>query len=364
MKNKYRQERYITQIYNKTKDTWTFRVRYKGIDESFWEGDFLDAKDAFNKAVAYRNKLLYLPKIQEKTRKYTVQECYEQIEDIYLIRSETKRKLDCFYNNYIQCKKMNIDEVTRAHIIKDLNDMAEKCSNDTISRVFSIWRKIYGVALAKEYIDRDMTLQIQLPKSRKIKSEKRQELTDEQTINNLCELLEKGLKSPLERKQAPLMIKILFYTGMRPAEMLGLHKSDINLKKKTISIQREVDTDRNQTNVRPCKTEMSHRVIPVNKKAITLLKKAIKLSDGEILFEKDGGYYSSKDIGDRYHQIGIKKGIDFHMYQCRHTFITNLFMKGIDIKTIQMLVGQNVDATTIGYVVTSEERMRNAVNLI
>ena len=39
-------------------------------------------------------------------------------------------------------------------------------------------------------------------------------------------------------------------------------------------------------------------------------------------------------------------------------------MNGVDLKTIQELVGQKVDATTIGYVVSDEERRKKAIELV
>ena len=359
--NKFRKEKYIQQI--KYKTGWVFRVRYRDIDESFREIDYLSSSQAFKAAVSFRNDILVKGFIK---REKTVRDCFDEVGDIYVLRSETRRKLAIFFEKYVSKKDVELHNITRADIIAELNIMVKECSNDTIQRVLSIWKKIYGVAIAKGYIEKDLTINIKPPLSHKLKANKRYELTNEESLNSLIEQLKKHLKSSLEAKQAECILFILFYSGMRPAELFALDKTDIDLKNKTIQITKEMGSDRDNENVvRPCKTELSHRTIPISKKCLPYIKKALEIDDSPILFSNEKGlHYASKDLGDRFHQYGKQIGIDFHLYQCRHTFITRLFMNGADLKTIQELVGQKVDATTIGYVVSDKERKNKAINMI
>lgn len=356
---KFKKERYITQIQNK--GGWSFRVRYKNIDKVFNETDYLSASQAFKSAVTFRNRIQVEPILN--TGK-TVNDCYEEIDSVYVLRSETRRKLATLYKNTISHKDEPVEKITRADIIADLNAMIYNYSSDAISRTLTLWRKILGVAIAKEYINRDVSINIKPPLSHKIKPKKRLELTDRETLERLADELEKRLKSPLERSQARAILFILFYTGMRPAELFALDKEDIDLKNKTINISKEIGSDRDALDVvRPCKTELSHRTIPISDKCYPYIRDA--LTDSPLLFPNaKGQHYAAKDLGERYHLIGKKVGIDFHFYQCRHTFITSLFMQGVDLKTIQEIVGQTIDQTTIGYVVSDEKRRRNAVNMI
>lgn len=362
MKSKFRKERYIQQ--RCVNGVWSFRVRYNGIDKLFNEKDYLTSYQAFENAVEYRNKLLVNKEIVAKNVK--VDDCFKQIEDIYSLRGQTIRKLEIIYGRYIQCKDKQLSKVTRADILNDLNAMVDTCSNDNIQRCLSIWKKIYGVGIAKGYIAADMTLQIKAPSSRKLKTKKRYEYIDEETLNKVIDLCEKKTVNKFEKQQPYYSLWSLYYTGMRPAELFALTKDDIDFKNRTINVNKELGCDRDRKVIlRSCKTEMSHRVVPISDKLYPILKKAVTLHDFNILFPNDKGEYQySAMLGSRYHLIVAKHGIDFHMYQCRHAFITNLFMKGVDLKTIQEIVGQVVDSTTIGYVVTDDDRKKIAVNLI
>lgn len=364
MNNKFRKERYIVQQCRN--NVWSFRVRYKDIDKTFNESDFLSASQAFKEAINYRNNILVKPNDYKVRTIFTVDEAYNSINEIYVLRSETKRKLDIFYKKYINNKDKNINDITRADILSDLNAMVETSSNDCIQRVLSIWKKIFGVSIAKGYIDKDLTISIKAPVSHKLRQSKRNEYIDEQLLIQLEKELNKRLKLDIDKKQAYPILFILYYTGMRPAELFALDKKDINLKSKTISINKEIGSDRdNQEVIRPCKTEMSHRIIPIPNKLMPVFKNLVKEDNGTILLpDPNGKHIDVTNLGARYHAIAKSIGIDFHFYQCRHTFITNLFMAGIDLKTIQELVGQTVDATTIGYVVTDNDRKKNAINIL
>lgn len=360
MTDKFRKEKYITQIPNK--NGWSFRVRYKNISKVFNEADYLSASQCFKSAIAYRNKILVEPIFA--TGK-TVQDCFDELEYFYITRSETRRKHKNMFDLYINHKNTPIDKVTRADIQSDLNNMVESCSADLIGRVLSLWRKIFELAIAKDYVGKDVSASVKTPASMKVMKNKRMELTDEETLTKLIDRLQKRLTSPLMKAQCENILWILFYTGMRPAELLALDKSDVDLKNRTISITKEMGSDREKRNVvRTVKTEMSRRTIPISDKCLPYVQSAME-NDSPILFpSEEGEHYSNIDVGPLFHFHAKKIGIDFHLYQCRHSFITRLFMQGVDLKTIQELCGQTIDATTIGYVVSDEERRVRAVNLM
>lgn len=361
MKNKFRTERYITQVY--TNNTWKFKVRCNGVSKNFNQKDYISPAKAFDAAIAYRNKLLVNDDIVVSN--VTVNQVWNEMNDIYVLRAETQRKLNGQYNKYINNKDKLLKNITRADIISDLNKMVDHASDDTIQRVLSIWKKIYGTAIAKEYISKDITTTIKAPISHKLKPQKRNEEINEEIIEKLSKALKNSLRFDIEKNQANDVLLMLYYTGMRPGEMFALTKKDINLKDNTISINKELGYDENREPIiRPCKTEMSHRVIPIPNKLNQVVRNLNKAKSDILFPNHNGKYHNITDLGQKYHLIANSIGIDFHFYQCRHSFITNLVHAGIDLKTIQELVGQTIDQTTIGYVISSKERQKNAINSI
>lgn len=353
---KFHSERYIQQI---NRGYWTFRVRCKGTDRIFNEKDYLSANACYRAAIDFRNSLVSGSFVYSDN---TVDECFYLIEDIFVLRSESMRKYQCIYDKYISNHDKPLKDITRADILSDLNRSVDLCSTDTIQRILAIWRKIIQVGIAKGYIKDDVSVNIKAPVSHRLKPPKRNELTDEQTLVNLSNELKKRLKQPLMRYQAYFILMTLFYTGLRPAELFALEINDVDLRKKVIHVNKELEASRRRSDaIRPCKTELSHRDVPIPEKLVQILKDYEPNCD--IYFGIKGKHYSVSQIGDSYHTIAKKIGIDFHLYQCRHTYITNLYLNGVDLKTLMELCGQNVESTTIGYVVSSEQRKRSAVSL-
>lgn len=362
MATKFRTEKYIEQRYSERTGLWSFRVTVNGHKKTFAEKDYPGASYAFKEAKKYRDELMVLDRVEIiRSTKVTVREVFEMSFEVIPIREETQRKLRCYFDKYINLD-IPVQELKQEQIITSLNGMIEIASNDLIERVFSIFKRIVKTALIKEYISKDITLSIVAPKSHKIHSQKRQMITDKETIEKMCLLCENHFSSPYDKKQFPLMLWFLYYTGCRPAEMFALEKDDI--KKDYIDINKEMGSSlRNSNVVRPCKTELSHRQIPIAKNLKSILDKATEMSKCELVFPTETGFHhNSTNVGNRLHDLGKKHGIDFFMYQIRHLFTTDLMDKGADPKTIQSLMGHSNLKTTYGYLVTNDDKRKNAIN--
>lgn len=356
-------QQYIKQRYNEKTRRWSFQVRYNNICKSFNEKDYLNASDAFKAALEFRNNLI-VGNVDKNESTPTVQEIYNLFPMFYSLKDETYRKYGIFFNSYINHKDKPIADVKIEDIQFDLNSMSNSCSLDTITRVKSIWQKIFKIAIIKGYCKSNLVDFVETPKSRKIQNKKTNKTIDEKSILDLSIHLSKHLSSEHERYYAPFILKTLFLTGMRPSEMFALTKKDIDMNKHTITINKRVDSSRDAQTIETTKTNESNRIIPFSSKLAPIFKELLK-KDSDLIFpDPEGNYYLPAQLSDKYHKNAKRIGIDFHMYQCRFAFITNLYMNGVDIKTIQELVGQKIDFTTLGYVVSSEERMKNALKFV
>jgi len=144
----------------------------------------------------------------------------------------------------------------------------------------------------------------------------------------------------------PIVVTAL-NTGMRKGELLCLRWRDIDLKNRKITV---VNTKNNES-----------RVIPINH---TLHK---ELSS---LFEKLKGEYAFSDrngrpFGDvkRGFSSAVKKaGIkDFRFHDLRHTFGSHLVMQGVDVRTVQQVMGHKDIKMTMRYSHLSPEYVQEAI---
>lgn len=360
---KYKKEKYIEERKTKTAGV-SFRVRIGNIKRTFNEADYNSASVAFQKAKAFRDQTLYemSKDIFIDPSDITLEECFLNSFETHKVREETQRKLKGYFYKYIGHINTPLKDVTRALIMTTLNNMIEDASDDTITRVLAIWRRIYEHAILNDYVARDLTTGIKPPKSHRIPPETNKKLTDKQTLDEVINLLKKGLRDRYDRQQYPLMLLTLYYTGMRPAEMFALEQTDI--KKGLLSVTKEVGSNLNDNNViRQTKTALSRREIPIADELKPILKEACALSCNKrlIFADKHGGYHNSTEVGDRIYHITRAHGIKFNMYQLRFLFSTDLEQSGTDPRTHMELMGHKLYTTSIGYARSNDKLKKEAL---
>lgn len=137
-------------------------------------------------------------------------------------------------------------------------------------------------------------------------------------------------------------------TGMRKGELMGLTWNDVDLERRDITFDR---TKNNQT-----------RYIPISDALFPVLKQLAKNRKGLLVFTKPNG----TPYGDPYHRLirackwaGIT---NFRFHDLRHTFASYLAMSGVNISTVQKLMGHKRIEMTMKYTHLSNSYLRAAVN--
>ena len=136
-------------------------------------------------------------------------------------------------------------------------------------------------------------------------------------------------------------------TGMRKGEILGLTWQDIDFENRKITVR---NTKNNET-----------RVIPINQTLYQELCKLSEQSNGEYVFANRNGCPFG-DIKKGFSAALKRAGItDFHFHDLRHTFGSHLVMQGVDLKTVQQVMGHKQIRTTMRYSHLSPEYVQQAL---
>ena len=362
-----RKEAFITpkKLKNGTM-VYQVRVRNEDIDitKSFKESKYGSQKVAYETAINYRNKVLL--EISQgtslKRSSVTVREVFEDFIETCTLSAETKRKHRLYFNRYVNHKDTRMQDLTRADITSDLNAMSSQASDNTINRLYSMWKSIVDHALASEIIARDLTAGIKVPKSKLI-HEKRDTYTDRETILEVERLLLSSNVNPHNVRMINNLIELLYYTGMRPAEAEALQKTDIHPD--YICVTKQLGSDDYEKEViTKCKTESSVRNVPIHPNLRPILD---ELMDGEkpYLFYKDDGHYmSSTFVGNILRRVLQGTGIKFNLYRLRHNMATELVKNGTDTKTTMELLGHAKYDTSLGYANSTDEQKKDAIQLL
>lgn len=124
-------------------------------------------------------------------------------------------------------------------------------------------------------------------------------------------------------------VAIAFYTGMRTGEIIGLKKSDIDLKNRIINISRS----RSRFGESTPKTKYSTREIPILDSLFPYITDLMLTHDNEYLFVTQYGkpYYDTKVFCDHFWTPALKDlKIPYRRpYNMRHTYATNMLYRNL-----------------------------------
>ncbi len=161
----------------------------------------------------------------------------------------------------------------------------------------------------------------------------------------------------IEHPLIHLVIKTLYYTGLRISECLNLKLKDVDLENKVIHvISGKGNKDRN---------------IPINQTLLPLLQDYLKnerpqVSSSYFFATKKTGClsaaYVNSALRDTVEKLGWKKHVTAHIL--RHSFASNLIKNGVSLVYVQKLLGHsNLKVTSI-YTHANMEELDKSINVL
>lgn len=160
---------------------------------------------------------------------------------------------------------------------------------------------------------------------------------------------------------------ILFNTGLRISEFCGLTLKDIDMEKRVIDINHQLQRDSDMCyHIFSTKTNAGTRKIPMTEDVYKAFKEIIdnrpndieeKMIDGHVGFlyrDKDGmplvalhwEKYFNRMVG-RYNDIYRVQMPNITPHVCRHTYCSNMARSGMNPKTLQYLMGHSDISVTM-----------------
>ena len=232
--------------------------------------------------------------------------------------------------------KKFLHEITPEDVEKYKAKRRKEVSGSTVNRELACLKHIFTKAVKWKKVKKNPTLEVKLFKE----SGKRVRYLEKEDIVRLCESCSDWLR--------PIVLTAL-NTGMRRNEILNLKWRDIDFRRRIIYI-----TD----------SKVGKREVPLNDLLFKVLLRVRKNEKSPYIFCHKNGK-PRKDIRDSF-KLGLKRaGIkDFHFHDLRHTFASHLVMSGVDLKTVQELLGHRTIEMTLRYSHLSPDHKRAAVNAL
>lgn len=152
-------------------------------------------------------------------------------------------------------------------------------------------------------------------------------------------------------------INLLLYTGLRKSEALALNVSDIDIAHKKININKTLVTSKKVGNCLQdyTKTKAGKRQVPIPAPLLPILEKYIQGESGILFTSRNGNYIGNGSMCNHWGNI-LKKlqevsatplADDITPHTFRHTYASDLYKAGVDIKQAQYLLGHDDIKTTL-----------------
>ena len=213
----------------------------------------------------------------------------------------------------------------------------DKLTNNTVYKIYENLRTMLTLAYKKGLLPNNPCDRVEL----RLKHNANEE-THYWNVEEYKRALE--LLSQNKDKLKAFIVEFALKTGLRRSEMFGITWDDVDLEKKTISVNKSRQKENNVMKVCPCKTPSSIRTISMPDSIAKKLEALKKTSNTTFIFEKVD--YDS--MTDWYRRWVRKSGLPYiKFHDLRHTHASLLLYKGIDIKTISERLGHANISTTM-----------------
>lgn len=227
----------------------------------------------------------------------------------------------------------------------------------SVKRRLSALRSFYKFLLRQKKVTKDVTARIIPPKADKPLPVFFRQEEMEAAADRLANDAEDAVDPIFENIRDFLIIEMLYQTGMRQAELLGLTDADLDLQ---------------QGQVRIFGKRRKERIVPIGEKLIKQIKAYMDIRDREITWIQEHTFFVQKNRnGDikpltkstlynivRTHMGEVSTLKKHSPHVLRHTFATAMLDNGADIRTIQTLLGHASLSTTSIYTHTTFEQIK------
>lgn len=214
----------------------------------------------------------------------------------------------------------------------------------TIARKISAIRAFYVFLIQRDYVTHNPFDHLPLPKQDKYLPTFFYENEIEQLFSSIDE------NNKMYTRDLAIL-ELLYGTGMRASELLGISKHSIDFTGQVIRVLGKGNKE---------------RIIPFNDRAHFALEEYLETfhskipAHGSIWLNYKGDVLTDRGLRYILNQLVKKSALNFHLHphKLRHTFATHLLNNGADLRAVQELLGHESLSTTQKYTHVSRENLR------
>lgn len=252
-------------------------------------------------------------------------------------------------SQWLKQQELDLLGAARADLLGYLQRRVEEGAKPRSSaRLLSSIRRFYRYLVRERMVSEDPSARIDAPKLGR-------SLPKSLTEEEVEALLAAPDTSVLLGMRDRTMLEVLYASGLRVSELVGLSLPQINLQQGLVKVIGKGNKE---------------RLVPLGEEALNWLERYVRNTRGmllgavqsDVLFPSRRGSAMTRQafwqLIKRYAlQAGISKPLSPHTL--RHAFATHLLNHGADLRVVQLLLGHSSLSTTQIYTHVARERLKN-----
>ena len=245
-----------------------------------------------------------------------------------------------------------LQNITQADVKFFINNHNQQ-SQSLIDKIMLCLNGIFETAIDNDLIVKNPCRNIKA-KSKKEKNKKR--TYDKESVEFLCN----------SEHEYSLIANIMLKMGLRPSELCGLRKENIDLNNGFIHIKEAITSESGKVYIDKPKTKNSIRKLPIHPELIEKLKTELEKNNNEYLISNGNRPITPSTLYHRiklfYNYLKIPKELQISAHELRHTCGTLLYEETKDIYYVSRYLGHSdIGITTKIYIHSNLQE--NAIHL-
>jgi integrase/recombinase XerC len=249
------------------------------------------------------------------------------------------REFDSFITGKVSSSVSGVEQISNLTIRGYMGQLAKNNKKSSQARKLSALRTFFRFLIKQGVIIDNPASVVRTPKQDKY-------LPQHLTVDEAFALLDSVPSSDTAHARDRAILEVLYSTGIRVSELVGLNRNDLELNLGIIKVRGK---------------GRKERIVPIGKKAVAALSHYLQksehlLPDGQrrnipVFLNSRAGRLTARSVGrliDKYvKHCGLQRNISPH--SIRHSFATHLLNAGADLRAIQELLGHVNLSTTQRY---------------